>query len=38
MELEFAGVTFRPGEYLYADHDGIVVMKDNVVPLAEDPA
>ena len=38
VDLEFAGVTFRPGEYLYADHDGIVVMKDNVVPLAEDPA
>lgn len=23
----FCGVTFNPGEYLYADHDGIVVSK-----------
>lgn len=23
--LEFAGVTFRPGEWLYADDDGVVV-------------
>ena len=33
--LEFAGVTFHPGEYLYADHDGIVVMQKNVVDLDE---
>ncbi len=24
-ELHFAGVTFRPGEYLYADADGLIV-------------
>ena len=35
IELEFAGVTFRPGEYVYADHDGIVVMRENVVSLDE---
>ncbi len=33
VELTFAGVTFRPGEFLYADHDGIVVMKENTVAL-----
>ncbi len=33
LELSFAGVTFRPGEFLYADQDGIVVMEKNVVPL-----
>lgn len=25
VEVRFAGVTFRPGEFLYADSDGIVV-------------
>lgn len=24
--VEFAGVTFRPGEWLYADEDGVVVL------------
>ncbi len=33
IEVTFSGVTFRPGEYLYADHDGIVVMPKNVVDL-----
>lgn len=25
-KVEFAGVTFRPGEWLYADDDGVVVL------------
>jgi regulator of ribonuclease activity A len=25
IELRFHGVVFRPGDYLYADHDGIIV-------------
>jgi len=25
LELSFAGVTFRPGEFLYADLDGVIV-------------
>jgi regulator of ribonuclease activity A len=25
VHVRFAGVTFRPGDWLYADHDGIVV-------------
>lgn len=25
VPVHFAGVTFNPGDYLYADHDGIVV-------------
>jgi len=29
--LEFAGVTFNVGEYLYADSDGIVVTKENII-------
>ena len=33
VELEFAGIVFRSGEYLYADHDGMVVMADNVVDI-----
>ncbi len=33
VELRFAGVTFRPGEYVYADHDGIVVLEHNAVAL-----
>ena len=33
IELNFSGVTFRPGEYLYADHDGIIVMHRNVVDI-----
>ncbi len=30
-ELNFGGVTFVEGDYLYADYDGIVVMKENVL-------
>ena len=26
-EVNFAGVKFRPGEWLYADEDGVVVME-----------
>jgi len=33
IELNFGGVTFTPGEYIYSDHDGIVIMKENVVDL-----
>ncbi len=32
-ELNFAGVTFVEGDYLYADVDGIVIMKENVLAL-----
>lgn len=28
IPVNFAGVTFRPGEWLYADLDGIVVLKE----------
>lgn len=28
VSVEFAGVTFIPGEYLYADEDGILVSKE----------
>lgn len=27
IELSFSGVVLRPGDYLYADHDGIVVSR-----------
>ncbi|MGD8913647.1 MAG: ribonuclease E activity regulator RraA [Candidatus Thiodiazotropha sp.] len=27
VEVKFSGVTFRPGEWLYADEDGIVVLQ-----------
>jgi len=29
--LEFGGITFTPGDFLYADKDGIVVTKENIV-------
>lgn len=32
IDVSFAGVTFRSGEYLYADHDGIIVSA-NALPL-----
>lgn len=28
IAVNFAGVTFRPGEWLYADHDGVVVLPE----------
>lgn len=31
IDVRFAGVTFRPGEFLYADHDGIVVSATSLV-------
>jgi regulator of ribonuclease activity A len=30
-EVRFAGVTFTPGNYLYADEDGIIVLKEKHV-------
>ncbi|MDJ0833049.1 MAG: ribonuclease E activity regulator RraA [Gammaproteobacteria bacterium] len=30
VEVSFHGVSFKPGEYLYADHDGIVVSSKNL--------
>ncbi len=30
IEVSFCGVTFKPGHYLYADHDGIVVSSKNL--------
>jgi regulator of ribonuclease activity A len=34
VAVHFAGVTFQPGEYLYADHDGIIV-SSNALALNE---
>lgn len=31
ISLEFAGVKFDPGNFLYADKDGIVVTKENII-------
>lgn len=31
VPVTFAGITIRPGDYLYADHDGIVVADDKLV-------
>ena len=28
--VNFSGVTFTPGEYLYADEDGVIVIKEKV--------
>jgi regulator of ribonuclease activity A len=30
MPVRFAGVTFRPGDYVYADEDGIVVAREQL--------
>lgn len=30
-QLNFANVEFNPGEFLYADKDGIVVTKENII-------
>jgi regulator of ribonuclease activity A len=32
VTVRFAGVTFEPGHFLYADSDGIVVSADNLAP------
>ena len=31
LPVTFAGVTFRPGEYLYADEDGVVVSPSRLI-------
>lgn len=31
IPLNFGGITFTPGEYLYADTDGIVVTKEKIL-------
>ncbi|HIG79950.1 MAG TPA: RraA family protein [Cycloclasticus sp.] len=31
IPVTFAGATFTPGEYLYADEDGIIVSKTNII-------
>jgi len=31
IPVRFAGVTFRPGDFLYADADGVVVSQHNLV-------
>jgi regulator of ribonuclease activity A len=31
VPVTFAGVTFRPGEYLYADTDGVIVAPEKIV-------
>ena len=28
--VNFSGVTFTPGEYLYADDDGVIVVKEKL--------
>ena len=28
LVVKFSGVTFTPGEYLYADEDGVIVIKE----------
>ena len=28
LVVNFSGVTFTPGEYLYADEDGVIVIKE----------
>ena len=28
ITVNFSGVTFNPGEYLYADEDGVIVVKE----------
>ena len=34
IPLSFAEVTFNPGEYIYADEDGIVISKKKLISLA----
>ena len=31
IELNFAGVTFNTGDYIYADNDGVIISKDNLL-------
>ena len=30
LVVKFSGVTFTPGEYLYADEDGVIVIKEKI--------
>lgn len=32
--VHFGGVTFRPGDYLYSDEDGVLVSDTDLIPLA----
>jgi len=31
VKLNFGGVTFNSGDYLYADNDGVIVSKDKLL-------
>jgi len=31
IEVSFCGVTIKPGEYLYADHDGIIISSTDLL-------
>jgi regulator of ribonuclease activity A len=31
IELNFAGVTFNTGDYIYADNDGAIISKDSLI-------
>ena len=31
IELNFGGVTFNTGDYIYADYDGVIISKDNLL-------
>ena len=31
IELNFAGVTFNTGDYIYADNDGVIISKDSLL-------
>ena len=31
IELNFAGVTFNTGDYIYADNDGVIISKDSLI-------
>ena len=31
LVVNFSGVTFTPGEYLYADEDGVIIIKENLI-------
>ena len=31
ISFSFSSVTFTPGEYLYADKDGIITTKENII-------
>ncbi|MDK2081998.1 S-adenosylmethionine--2-demethylmenaquinone methyltransferase, partial [Aliarcobacter butzleri] len=31
IELNFGGVNFNSGDYLYADNDGVIISKDKLI-------